>query len=56
MLVVPCIFWTVLELLLKQNYLIFKIPYKKVILTFIRSKKCLRLPGKVAGKWTILEY
>ena len=37
-LVVACIFWAVLELLLKQNCLILKIPDKKVILTVVISK------------------
>ena len=37
-LVVACIFWTVLEPMLKQNCLILKIPDKKMIFTVILSK------------------
>ena len=43
----PCIFWTDLELLLDQNCLIFKMPYKKLILTFIRSKDSVLLYQKM---------
>ena len=47
--------WTVLELLLDWNCLIFKMPYKKLILTFIRSKDCVTLPENVAGNLNMCE-